>query len=604
MKIKLNKINIKVLFVVLLLTLSFVSGGKVNACHVAWQNGAYCVAHDDSEIAAYNSTGHAASCSASQERSSPLLTPLSPFPGGQGKNILGFTTPAKDLSCNAPCESIGGTYVGSANIGVSNASSTTSKGACFCNREESDLPPCEEHCDPNDLMSGESCEPEGDPYVLSLYILDPERGWVDQYLPTKPNKPTDVQVTIRWKVDVPKGAPKIEKCVKSGDWSGEEENSMGVSNLGKVPLYVDNEFVLTCYAKNPYDYDGEAREVVKQSVRVKSRGTLLILGSNIGSTIVPFTDDFNELMKAGILSRYSAKETAAMIEGDYVGGDLSFYYIGEFVNIYLGGKVIGFTLSRISYFFGKIINNFIKFNVANESRLVTTGGITAIIDKVEKMMVGVSEDISGMTTEESLAFEKYLAKKVAETNTEYIMKGSRVMSGAEGEGIVDFIEEGSETTLHFHAISKVTPSGPLTKKQVEIGKEYLSAFTEKKMNLNRVPTEEEIIEEINYWIEKEGPEYVLNELGAEFDFAAMNTFQQSRFGIGTISAKVGNLEGKYVKHYWNNIPPLKIIESVLYPNYITLDIPGIGSEIYNTVGMDATWGGTGWAEFLIANSVR
>ena len=535
MKKFLNKINIKALFIILLLTLFFVGGKALANCgEASWS------------------------------------TPLESFPGAQG-NAVGYVSPIDGVSCGVTCGSIGSQCLGSYNVSVNSVGSAGSSFAYICseNNKCSDGNP--------DGNNSSSTDPYGRSVVVS--IVTPKLGITDEHLPVKPDNPVDVDVTVKWWTSKKtSGASDFERCEASsggagGKWSGSKNPKGGTESLGKIPLYEGNIFYLDCYY---HDDDGHNNNNLKEqkvsgSVSISGSDNSFIIGSNAGSTIMPNSVANN--IDVPVFYQYNdPKDVARSIEGDYVGGDMTFYYLENY--FLLGGiySLIEDTSLNIGDYIFKSIG---KLSGKLSSSI-------AINKAIIRMYGGEAIDTYNLRA--------YLTKEITDkTGVEFGMDMGRTFKG--GVGHISVKGWKGIENWHSHPGHRIIPSGPITEDQfVRLVKLLKDRSGKEIKDLSE--------DEITGYLLKFRKDVLSSDLG---DMYNQYRAQVKTYQIGTMS-----LDGKYVEATYNVLSykeMARIIKNLKVEDFIKL----WGDDVtirYNKPMMDAIWGGNGtWEEFLLNNKV-
>ena len=531
MKKILNIKDSKILFVILLLTLSFIFTGKTfaDSCNeVSW------------------------------------LAPLESFPGAQG-NAVGYVSPADGISCDTTCGIIGSECLGSYNVNVNSVGSVGSSLVYICSQNDK--------CSNGD-PDGNNSSSTSDGRSVIVSIVTPKLGITDEHLPTKPDAPVDVDVTVKWWTSKKtSGASDFEKCEASsgvdgngGKWEGSKNPDGGTENLGKVPLYEDNVFKITCY----FHDDGGIEQKTSSEVSIMGSDNNLIISSTLGGTIIDMGLD-----KIGVSKGLRVHVVGA---GMSVSDALWLTPVGS-------EAIVLNVLKR--YAFVRTGINAVKTLPELFYKFCGLSSCAPAINYYKLKIFGQSTiDLSKFTTDGLLSLKKYLAEQTAKDGIEFAITPGMLRIG---EKDTVSIEGMLGEYWHTHSDSILTPSGPMMYKQAEIVKNKLLTYA--KREFGSYLTDQQAAT----CLEGIKGDWLFSKLyGSSGDIMVAIQRGQKTFGVGTISKT-----SEFVEHTWKTLSPNEYLEAVINP--VSIEVNGMK---YNKTAMDLAWGDDGWVNFYIENGVK
>ena len=546
-----NKINSKILFIILLFTLSLTSVSEVLAADF-WPN------------------------------------PLDPFPGGQG-NANGYISNG-EMSCDIFCSSINAICLG------------------WYDASEGEGSNIVDICSPDNRGGNNNDTVDGDVRSVDVTIVHPTLEEFNELYYKNKNQPVDVDVTIKWRTLKLKGED-FKECEASDDgvgiWQGRKKPTWGIQRLGKMRLGPDNVFRLVCaydvVVNQPHVDDTDPTHVyppvieerkVTGGVSIGESEISIIAGTDSSASIIddPFIDDNIDV---GAFSMVAEK---ALDLVNYVDREI-LYPLGPLggTEIELAGKLAFFALKDFAVTVGsakaaigyipEIKASFCGFG-SNVKNLMTGYSSSCSLSKDIVAMSKFEKETVAIYN--NLAIQKYLTEKyTAKMGKEFAMDDGKIFRG--GKSIVHVVKKAISNLWHSHPNSRIVPSGPVT---MEETKGFQKLLLDAQLRLVASGRDISTLGN-NVWyggIKSIGASKGA-ELGDIFDMMANN---QKEFAISTVSTA-----GKYVRRIWKTPNIDQVIDAIKNP--VEVMVNGIK---YNGKMMDVLYGGSGWQSYLISNSVK
>jgi hypothetical protein len=486
------------------------------------------------------------------------LTPLDPFGSSSSTSSYGYLS-SNNLGCGFSCDSVCGSCLNEYTYSGQNTVYVCSNNGSTC---EETIDGCSE--------GDESCSKE--PVSVYVYIKLPEGGVFDGELPVKPDDPIKVPVRIGWEVQYDPNLVEINKCTASGNWSGNKDPRSypgfrgGAEDLGKLDLYKDNIFTLDC---SYWTKDGE-KGTSTGSTHISGKDNTLVIKTNAGSVILD--SDTPNGADVPIVSVYDpafAESIEPGISGG--GGDMSFYYLSEYVSFVLGGKI----MEAAGSFLGKHI----------------VCGLNTCAKSIKtKVFLQLAGNPAFVGAYKDRILKEHLTRITAKTSREFVIVDGVFVKGVK-EGNKVIIKGGLSGKLwHSHPAGSVIPSGASCEYQVNLIKETIKKRFQIKFP-NEIWNDGYYKEILTKYFDKG---YFKNNVHASelVDGSANDLFYMLYKGNKTFPISTISSSGKYVEVEWKALNKQELIEAILNPNYVELWNPFLKSYIkYNRAVIDKAWMG-------------